>query len=78
MVGESWSTPDGRVSFDVVDVDKAIASLQGSWQSSAAGPERVSAGHELTERTRDAVYRISVLAVTPYRSVTIRATSGPP
>ena len=77
MVGESWSSPDGQVSFDVVDVDQQIASLRGSWQASAAGPERVAAGHQLTERRGETVYRIFVTAVSPYRSVTIRATSGP-
>ena len=65
------------MSFDVVDVDKEIASLRGSWQPAAAGPERVAAGHELSERFDDAIYRISVSAVTPYRSVTIRASFGP-
>ena len=42
-----------------------------------AGPERVAAGQQLTERRGETVYRISVTAVSPYRSVTIRATSGP-
>jgi hypothetical protein len=78
MVGESWSSPDGQVSFEVVDVDKEVASLRGSWQSRADGPEQVSAGHQLTERRGGAVYLISITTVTPYRSITIRAASSPP
>lgn len=78
MVGESWSSPDGRVHFDVVDVDKEVASLRGSWQADSAEPERVAAGRELRASYSDATYRISVIAVSPYRSLTIRAVSGPP
>ena len=78
MVGESWSSPGGQVSFEVVDVDKDVASLRGSWQSAMAGPERVSAGHELSEQRDDTTYRISITAVSPYRSVTIRAASDTP
>jgi hypothetical protein len=79
MVGESWSSPDGRVSFEVVDVDEQIASLRGSWQSSMmTEPERVSAGHELTEQQGDATYRIAITAVSPYRSITIRVAGDAP
>ena len=79
MVGESWSSPDGRVSFEVVDVDEQVASLRGSWQSSMmTEPERVSAGHELTEEQGDTTYRIAITAVSPYRSITIRAAADAP
>lgn len=78
MVGESWSSPDGRVHFDVVDVDAEMASLRGSWQPSEASLERVSAGGQLSARFSDTLYRITVMAVSPYRSLTIRAVSGPP